>query len=51
MIHAWYLGFKDGYSQGRIFMVGRTWYDWQKNETYDKGVNVGQLAARLLKNS
>lgn len=48
IIRAFYLGLTDGWTDGQAFGSGYTWDDDQKlNETYDRGVNVGQFFARF----
>jgi hypothetical protein len=46
---AWKLGYRDGRENAHDLSMGRTWNDNDDaNESYDRGVNAGQLVARLF---
>lgn len=41
------LGLKDGFDQYPNFGTGMTYPDLKLNEAYDRGVNMGELLARV----
>lgn len=51
-IRAFVLGAQDGWESPMAFGMGRGWKDYNINEVYDRGVNVGQdvrMALHLLR--
>ena len=48
-VKVWVLGFKDGWSQPHDLSMGITWDNQDLNETYDKGVNLGQWVGKLVR--
>lgn len=49
-VGAWRLGVADGFRQPHDLTCGVSWptYDDPRNEAYDRGANLGQLAGRIV---